>query len=211
MTRLALLVATFAVAACSRNIGDACQTNVDCAIDGTRFCDNAPPNGYCTVEGCDTGTCPTESVCIRFYTPNLEQPCHYDPCNAQGTTQYAADGVTPLADVPGTCAPDERCECDSTSDSDFASMTCPDTGQAGIMCQSGTAHCAPENSERRWCMYKCSHNSDCRRYYECRTTGTLGSEPVPDLEHAYGKPAKFCVSNGSQGQVNEQLPQPTTK
>jgi hypothetical protein len=177
---LALLVALLGFAACSKNIGDSCTANVDCKIDGTRFCDVAPPGGYCTVEGCDVGTCPVEAVCISFYTPIFDEPCTYDACNSVGS-----------------CAADERCVCDQTDDHDVASMTCPETGLDGIACSSGTAHCATENSERRWCMKKCGSNGDCRHDYECRATGTLGAEPVPSIQHPYGQPAKFCVSNGT--------------
>ena len=186
--RLAILALALPVLAmgsgCGRNIGDACNTNVDCSLSGTRFCDAAPPGGYCTVEGCDTGTCPKESVCIRFYSPHLNQSCTYDPCNSVGS-----------------CAPDQRCVCDQTNSSDHASMACSDTGEGGIACDanadgSANAHCAPENSERRWCMLKCSSNHDCRNHYECRSTGTLGAEPVPSLQKPYGEAAKFCVSDG---------------
>jgi len=180
-------------AACSKNIGDACTANIDCKIDGTRFCDVAPPGGYCTVEGCDVGTCPTEAVCIAFYTPIFDDPCNYDPCNNRG-----ADTGVPNA--PGACNPDQRCVCDQTDDHDVATMTCSATGLDGVACSSGTAHCAPEDSERRWCMKKCSNNGDCRDHYECRATGTQGAEPIPSLEHPYGQPAKFCVSSGNQNQ-----------
>ena len=163
---------------CGRNIGDACHTNVDCSLSGTRFCDVAPPGGYCTVEGCDTGTCPKESVCIRFYEAQQNKVCTYDPCNSLGS-----------------CDPDERCVCDQSDDNDHVNMACSAMGEGGIACNT-TAHCAPENSERRWCMLKCSSAKDCRNHYECRSTGTLGAEPVPSLQEPYGQPAKFCVSSG---------------
>jgi len=167
--RLALFALALAASAgCSKSIGDACGTNVDCSIAGDRFCDIAPPGGYCTVEGCDVtsdglDTCPGDSVCVRFFTPIQTEPCTYDP-------------TSPVGD----CAPDERCVCDLS-----------DTGT----CVSG-AHCAPENSERRWCMARCGQDSDCRDEYQCRETGTLGAEPVPSLANPSGVNAKFCVSSG---------------
>jgi hypothetical protein len=197
MTRVAFLVALIGVClgagACSKNIGDSCTANVDCKIDGTRFCDVAPPGGYCTVEGCDVDpdTCPVEAVCISFYTPIFDQPCNYDPCNSIGQAATTPGGV-------GACNADERCVCDQTDDHDVASMTCPENGLDGIACSSVTAHCATENSERRWCMKKCSNNGDCRDHYECRATGTLGAEPVASASHPYGQPAKFCVSDGTE-------------
>jgi hypothetical protein len=150
-------------AGCSKNIGDACTTNVECDINGTRFCDLSQPSGYCTVEGCDVDTCPGTSECILFYTPVGTEPCTYDP-------------ESPRAD----CAVDEICICDLTQ-----SGTC-----------TGTAHCASEDSERRWCMARCAHNSDCRPNYECRETGTNGAEPLPTLPDPAGVPQKFCVASG---------------
>ena len=167
MARLgtALLLALVLGAGCGKSIGDACGTNVDCSITGERFCDTAPPGGYCTVEGCDVDTCPSESVCVRFFTPIMSESCQFDPGNARAN-----------------CQVDERCVCDESPNG-----TCNDPVHA---------HCAPENSERRWCMKKCSHNGDCRNLYECRSTGTFGAEPVPSLENASGKQSTFCVSTG---------------
>ncbi len=55
------------VPACGSKIGDSCSTNVDCAQDGTRDCDLSQPGGYCTVNGCDELSCPSEAVCIRIF------------------------------------------------------------------------------------------------------------------------------------------------
>ncbi len=167
MSRLApLVLLSFVLAAfgCSHAIGDSCGNNVDCSVAGDRFCDTAPPGGYCTVEGCDVDTCPGDSVCIRFYTLLETVPCTYDPLAPRGT-----------------CAPDQRCVCDASAD---------------VSGCAGPAHCAPENSERRWCMKRCGDNGDCRNQYECRSTGTLGAEPVPSLAKPQGESAKFCVSSG---------------
>jgi hypothetical protein len=53
--------------ACGKEIGDPCTTNVDCAEDGTRDCDLSQPGGYCTINGCDERSCPSEAVCIRIF------------------------------------------------------------------------------------------------------------------------------------------------
>ncbi len=58
------LFATLALAAggCASRIGDDCTTNTDCSPDGDRICDTSVEgSGYCTVEGCDTGTCTGEA------------------------------------------------------------------------------------------------------------------------------------------------------
>lgn len=170
-TVVAVVIAAGALVAsgCGHSVGDNCSTNVDCSPAGDRFCDTSAVNGYCTIDGCDVNTCPDEAVCIRFLTPVLNEACTFDPAqpNSRATCPHA----------------DDRCVCDRT-----------DGGQ----CQSSTtgstnAHCAPESTERRWCQLKCGSNSDCRAGYECRSTGTLGAEPVPTLTLSAGSPAKFCA------------------
>lgn len=52
---------------CSPSIGDSCGASTDCDVNGTRTCDLAQPGGYCTVRGCDVGTCPAgEATCVQF-------------------------------------------------------------------------------------------------------------------------------------------------
>lgn len=77
---LALLgLALLTAAACGNKIGDSCSFGTDCASDGTRVCDMASHEGYCTIPGCDYGTCPSEAVCVRFYPlVNLTQDCADD-------------------------------------------------------------------------------------------------------------------------------------
>ena len=65
--------------ACGKDIGDPCTTNIDCASDGTRDCDLSQPGGYCTVNGCDELSCPSESVCIRIFPYTSPGPsCQQD-------------------------------------------------------------------------------------------------------------------------------------
>lgn len=52
--------------ACQPQIGDECQTSVDCSQGGERLCDITQPGGYCTVFNCEPGGCPEDSVCIAF-------------------------------------------------------------------------------------------------------------------------------------------------
>lgn len=61
-----LLASGVLFAGCAPEIGDPCSTSLNCSITGTRVCDTASPNGYCTIFGCDDSTCPAESVCVRF-------------------------------------------------------------------------------------------------------------------------------------------------
>ena len=74
-----LVLAASLAPACGKEIGDNCTTNVDCAQDGTRDCDLSQPGGYCTINGCDEKSCPSEAVCIRVFP--YESPgavCHDD-------------------------------------------------------------------------------------------------------------------------------------
>jgi hypothetical protein len=162
------IAATWFVGGCGHNIGDSCTVNVDCQPDGTRFCDTSAPSGYCTFDGCDFNTCPGEAVCIRFLTPVLDEPC-----------TLPTDRAVPLgrADCPHA---DDRCVCDKA-----VKGVCQGAGLNG--------HCAPEATERRWCQLRCSDNGDCRDEYECRSTGSLGAEPVPTLQTPQGEPANFCA------------------
>jgi hypothetical protein len=73
------LVALAALSACGKKIGDACQVPSDCSSDNDRLCDLTPPDGYCTIAGCDFATCPSEAVCVRFY-PGSDDSA---PCNDQ--------------------------------------------------------------------------------------------------------------------------------
>src|SRR5690349_20983358 len=58
---------------CAPEIGDACETALDCSSQASRECDRTQPAGYCTIRGCEPGTCPDESVCIKFH-PGQAQP-----------------------------------------------------------------------------------------------------------------------------------------
>jgi hypothetical protein len=83
--------------ACGDKIGDACNSSLDCAKDGTRVCDlTSLPDGYCTIEGCDFGTCPDEAICVRFY-PGAQESI---PC--ESTADCALNEVCALS---GNCVP----------------------------------------------------------------------------------------------------------
>lgn len=51
---------------CAPQIGDKCSTALDCSAQGSRICDRTQPGGYCTIGGCERGTCPDEAVCVKF-------------------------------------------------------------------------------------------------------------------------------------------------
>jgi hypothetical protein len=91
-----LLLALALVSACGKKIGDSCQLPSDCSNDNSRICELNSPDGYCTIVGCDFGTCPSEAVCVRFY-PGLDNA---PPCATQ--SDCAFDQICTVAKV---CAP----------------------------------------------------------------------------------------------------------
>jgi hypothetical protein len=112
MTRACAAALLILTAACGHNIGDSCTVSTDCAQDGSRVCDIFSPGGYCTIQGCDFGTCPSDSICARFY-PALENAVD---CNS-GPMACAEDEVCTIGQK---CAPTsiETRFCMKTCDSD---------------------------------------------------------------------------------------------
>jgi hypothetical protein len=51
---------------CAPQIGRDCRNSLDCSAQGSRLCDRTQPGGYCTIMGCEQGTCPGEAVCVKF-------------------------------------------------------------------------------------------------------------------------------------------------
>ena len=88
-------------ASCSHKIGDSCTTSTDCdPSGGTRTCDLAQPGGYCILEGCDARSCPSDSVCVRFFPDAVlvQSPAICDPST-----------------TTSSCAPDETCLSEGTN------------------------------------------------------------------------------------------------
>jgi hypothetical protein len=107
-TSAAVLLALAAVtgAGCGKEIGDSCVSGVDCGGEGDRICELASLDGYCTIPGCDYGTCPEEAVCIRFYNASFENlpctPATEDVAGPGGTNDCGLDEACALA---GQCVP----------------------------------------------------------------------------------------------------------
>ncbi|MBU1240419.1 hypothetical protein KJ865_11985, partial [Myxococcota bacterium] len=59
-----------------------------------------------------------------------------------------------------------------------------------------SGYCAPHYLQRTYCMKKCSSGGDCRGKYECRETGTLGTQRLPGDGESYGtvSDVKICIS-----------------
>jgi hypothetical protein len=85
---------------CAPQIGDECETSVDCSQGGERLCDITQPDGYCTVFNCEPDSCPDESVCIAF----AAQPSSLAEC-------AIGDGVSRFARsfCMATCGSNDDC------------------------------------------------------------------------------------------------------
>ena len=73
---LAVLALSCVLAGCTPHIGDHCNLNTDCSLQGTRVCDNSQPNGYCTQFNCGPNTCPDNAACVAIYS--AVPGCPYD-------------------------------------------------------------------------------------------------------------------------------------
>jgi hypothetical protein len=167
--------------ACGKQIGDNCATNVDCQQDGTRDCDLSQPGGYCTVNGCDEKSCPSEAVCIRVFPDEVSSTaCQLD----SDCTQAGA----------GLCQSDGVCGCKQDLDCTSDGLCVPDVPHS---------YCVPRNSERRYCERGCGSDGDCRGGYVCREAGIEAQNWTP-LSRTYGSVAlvanptlntvvKFCA------------------
>ena len=61
---LAALALAGIVIGCAPAVGDDCETSGECPVGA--ICDVTAPGGYCTLEGCDSESCPDGSVCVEF-------------------------------------------------------------------------------------------------------------------------------------------------
>ena len=123
---LTLLLVSLLAPACKK-IGDGCKTNIDCAQDGTRICDLSMPGGYCTEDGCDETSCPSESICVRFYNQKYSSaPGPDGQCRADEL--LVACGETPEADL---------CCVSSASEHRYCAEKCGNDGdcRGGYICR----------------------------------------------------------------------------
>lgn len=73
-THVLWLLFALGLSACSAEIGDDCNYDVDCSPNMNRNCDQTQPGGYCLVIGCASDGCPGEAVCVEFSSPCPEYP-----------------------------------------------------------------------------------------------------------------------------------------
>ena len=100
-------------------VGDPCGQASDCNVGDNAACITDFPNGYCTVEGCVTGSCPAGSECFEFQdgpsrclkTCAVPSECRVEDgytCDADFTCY---PGETPIGTIPigGACSVDTDC------------------------------------------------------------------------------------------------------
>lgn len=111
--KLLILLALAASVGCGKEIGDSCIVSTDCDPNGLRQCDASQKDGYCTIMGCDYNTCPSEGVCVRFFSGEFEN----ETCTSDNDCS-----LDELCDLQGHCVPRSAevrfCmrKCDSNSD-----------------------------------------------------------------------------------------------
>lgn len=148
---VAVVLLALALGACGKKIGDDCKDSVDCNDeDNTRTCDLSQPGGYCTIDGCDEGSCPGESVCVRFFPAMefLNKSCDPDAataCEPHEVCIRYADG--------GRCAPrsteSRKCVLKCDGDDDCRDeYVCRTTGEGNAVALTRTAgararYCSP--------------------------------------------------------------------
>ena len=114
LMRIAFLVVM--LAACGKEIGDECIVSSDCSPSGDRQCDTSSKGGYCTIQGCDFDTCPSEAACVRFFTGSFANK----PCDSSLDNGQNGCSLDELCSLAGNCVP-------RSSEVRFCMRTC-DTG-----------------------------------------------------------------------------------
>lgn len=92
--------------ACKKVIGDSCTLNSDCSINADRICDLSMAGGYCTIPGCEPGSCPDNGVCVYFdaQSPRLRRRYCLAGCDADSDCRsgYVCNFSDPVACVAST-------------------------------------------------------------------------------------------------------------
>lgn len=84
LARFLVCLPALALAGCSPHIGDHCNLNTDCSIQGTLFCDTSQPNGYCTFFNCVPNGCQQNAICVML-RPSVPG-CPYDDYQSPART-----------------------------------------------------------------------------------------------------------------------------
>jgi len=132
---LTLLLIGLLAPACGKKVGDSCATNIDCAQDGTRICDLSQPDGYCTVDGCDDSSCPSDSICVRFFDQKFPTGTCSSPPGTIGECQ--ADELCVVCG-PSASEPEQPCCVPAASERRYCAATCGNNGDCrdGYVCRT---------------------------------------------------------------------------
>jgi hypothetical protein len=102
------------ITGCAPEIGDDCNTSLDCSQQGDRLCDTKQPGGYCTIFNCEPDSCPEdEAVCVAFDFV-LDPACHPGDDLPANDTEWARFGRTfcmKACEEDDDCRDDEGYEC----------------------------------------------------------------------------------------------------
>jgi hypothetical protein len=104
--RFVVLAIALIATGCGSEIGDSCVVDSDCAnaaiLSGSavndRICDDNEEDGYCTILGCDYDTCPSEAVCVKFFTGDFQN----ETCDA-ATLENTTCTLDEECDLTGHC------------------------------------------------------------------------------------------------------------
>jgi hypothetical protein len=118
-------------------------------------------------------------------TCDISQPGGY--CIIEGCDQRSCpDEAACVRFFPRLYLPAEPCNPQDPA-------ACGFTGKCIADGDGKQAKCAPLSSEIRRCVLMCDKDGDCRDGYECRTSGTYGSEALTDVPNGR---VQFCSPRG---------------
>jgi len=117
-------------------------------------------------------------------TCDISQPGGY--CIIEGCDQHSCpDEAACVRFFPRLNLPGEDCASDPN--------VCGFMGKCIVDGAGPSRKCAPLSSEIRRCVLMCDSDGDCRDGYECRTSGTFGSEALSDVPNGQ---VQFCSPRG---------------
>lgn len=113
--------------ACGHGIGDGCESALICSASATRLCDLTQPGGYCTLSGCQEGSCPSESVCVTFWQSSVRGEIDRN--------RLSVNYCMKKCDERSDCRDDEGYDCLAGKDFGFQ-------GEASVEGNAGQKFCA---------------------------------------------------------------------
>jgi hypothetical protein len=141
---------------CAPQIGDECETSVDCSQGGERLCDITQPGGYCTVFNCEPDGCPDDSVCIAF----AAQPSANPACNsADGLSRFSRSFCMASCSSDKDCRSGYRC-LDAGAEGNAWGSVLLDADESGKVCIVPASEAMlPENAEAAVCSNETANSA----------------------------------------------------